>query len=201
MSRSSSVQIAGTVDRRGGEPSRPARRAQQHLGRAILAIAGVSLGVACGGYALGLRANLTTSIPTGLYQLERGPIRHGTIVLVCLPAPISAFAHARGFIPRGSCSDGNAPIGKTVAAVQGDTVDVSPIGIAVNGRALLRSHALTFDSSNRPLHPFPSGRHFVRNGTVWLVSSTSSRSFDSRYFGPVDINSVVARIRPLLTFY
>ncbi|MGH7616121.1 MAG: S26 family signal peptidase [Gemmatimonadaceae bacterium] len=120
------------------------------------------------------------------------------MVMVCLPSLASAFARSRGFIPPGSCHDGSAPIGKTVAAVAGDTVDVTPVGIAVNGGLLPNSRALTIDSEHRPLRAFPFGRFLVGNTQVWLVSSYSARSFDSRYFGPVPLNSIITGIRPLL---
>ena len=44
------------------------------------------------------------------------------------------------------------------------------------------------------------GKYVVESGTVWVASSLSPRSFDSRYFGPVQMNQVRERVRPLLTF-
>lgn len=181
------------VSRKGG--GRPLTR---RIGRGTIAIAIALLGVATVAYIAGVRMNLSGSIPPGLYQIAGGPVARGAIVLVCLPPPTAAFARVRGYVPSGSCADGSAPIGKTVAASHGDTVDVAPNGIAVNGHGLLNSRPLGVDSQNRPLRPFAPGRYVVGQDEVWLVSSYSARSFDSRYFGPVKIARIVARVRPFL---
>ncbi|MGH7619766.1 MAG: conjugative transfer signal peptidase TraF [Gemmatimonadaceae bacterium] len=172
--------------------------ALRRVGGTSLLVALVLLGVTLLAYGLGIRLNLSASIPPGLYRIAAGSIGTGTVVMVCLPSHISAFARSRGFVPNGSCADGSAPIGKTVAATAGDVVDVSTMGIVVNGRALRNSRPLMFDSEHRPLVPFTPGHYVVRRNDVWLVSTYSSHSFDSRYFGPVHTSSIVARVRPLL---
>jgi type IV secretory pathway protease TraF len=53
-------------------------------------------------------------------------------------------------------------------------------------------------SENWALQPFADGRYIVGSGEIWLVSSYSPRSFDSRYFGPVKVGRVVATVRPVL---
>ncbi|HTE45042.1 MAG TPA: conjugative transfer signal peptidase TraF, partial [Gemmatimonadaceae bacterium] len=164
----------------------------------MFAVVLASIGAVATSFAAGLRINLTGSIPPGVYQITHSPVVCGAIVLMCLPEPVAAFAKARGFIPRGSCTDGSAPIGKTVAAVAGDTIDVISSGIAVNGRALPNSRPLVRDSDNRPLPSLARGRYVAGTGTVWLVSSYSTRSFDSRYFGAVPVDHIIARIRPIL---
>ncbi|MGH7620387.1 MAG: conjugative transfer signal peptidase TraF [Gemmatimonadaceae bacterium] len=174
------------------------RRTLASTGRVIISAAAVALGATVVSYFVGLRLNLTGSIPPGVYVVTHESIARGTIVMACLPSSASAFARSRGFVPTGSCYDGSAPIGKTVAAVAGDTVDVTPAGIAVNGRLLPNSRALAVDSEQRPLRAFPFGRFLVWSAQVWLVSSYSARSFDSRYFGPVALNSIITGIRPLL---
>ncbi|MGH7615765.1 MAG: conjugative transfer signal peptidase TraF [Gemmatimonadaceae bacterium] len=167
------------------------------VGRVIVCGAAVALGATIVSYIVGLRLNLTGSIPPGVYVVTQEPIARRTIVMACLPSMASAFARSRGFVPSGYCHDGSAPIGKTVAAIAGDTVDVTPVGIAVNGRLLPNSRALTVDSEDRPLRAFPFGRFLVGSDQVWLVSSYSSRSFDSRYFGPVPIDGIITSIRPV----
>src|SRR6185437_15444491 len=151
------------------------------------------------GYALGIRINLSGSIPPGIYRIVNAPVTRGAVVLVCLPPQTSAFARSRGFVPPGSCADGAAPIGKTIAALDGDTVDVGLTGVSVNGRRLPNSMPLRADSRGRPLNSYPAGRYFVGADDVWIVSSYSPASFDSRYFGPLDIHAITAHVHPLLT--
>ena len=61
--------------------------------------------------------------------------------------------------------------------------------MAVNGRLLPNTAPLVTDTAGRPLSHWPFGRYVVAPGTVWVASSYSSRSFDSRYFGPVEASS------------
>src|SRR6266487_7002691 len=97
-------------------------------------------------------SDLTSSLPVGLYVISPSlPVR-GALVLVCLPAKVGAFAHARGYVPRGEeCPNGVAPIGKPVAAIAGDTVAVTPAGLVVNGVAVPNSQPLATDRKGRPL--------------------------------------------------
>jgi conjugative transfer signal peptidase TraF len=99
----------------------------------------------------------------------------------------------------GTCPDGYAALLKPVVAWPGDTVTTSPAGIAVNGTPVPNSAPLTRDSLGRELHPFPYGTYQVLSEQIWVVSSYSSKSFDSRYFGPVPLKTVREWVRPLIT--
>lgn len=157
----------------------------------------LALGLAA--YQLGFRFNLSPSIAPGVYRVTDGPIQRGVTIIVCLPRALSALAREREYISAGSCADGNAPIGKRVAATAGDTVDVSSAGIAVNGRLMPNTQPLASDRDGRTLPRIAHGRYRVPVGEVWLLSTFSPRSFDSRYFGPVPLTHVVNRVRPVLT--
>jgi conjugative transfer signal peptidase TraF len=152
------------------------------------------------GWLAGLRLNLTASLPVGLYVTSPSPPVRGALVLVCLPAEVASFAHARGYVPRGEeCPNGVAPIGKPVAAIAGDTVAVTPAGVLVNGVAVPNSRALATDGKGRPLARVRVTRCVVEAGTIWIVSSYSRFSFDSRYFGPIEVRQVRATLQPLWT--
>jgi conjugative transfer signal peptidase TraF len=152
------------------------------------------------GWLSGLRLNLSSSLPAGLYVTSASlPVR-GALVLTCLPGAVAAFARARGYVPRGEeCPNGVAPIGKPVAAIAGDTVAVTPAGLVVNGVAVPNSRALATDRQGRPLARVRVARYVVESGTIWIVSSYSRFSFDSRYFGPIEVRQVRATLQPLWT--
>ncbi len=151
-------------------------------------------------WLLGLRLNLTGSLPVGLYMEERGAPGRGALVLVCLPPQVAAFARARGYVPRGrACPAGVVPIGKRVLAVAGDTVTVTPTGVLVNGAPVPNSQALSTDRKGRALPRLAVGRYLVGQDDLWVVSSYSRLSFDSRYFGAVKVSEVRARLRSLWT--
>jgi type IV secretory pathway protease TraF len=124
-------------------------------------------------WVIGLRLNVSGSIAPGLYQIEPGAPSRGSMVLACLPPPIAAFGRRRGYIPRGSCDDGNALVGKTIAAVAGDTVLARSDGLFANGRMLPNSRAMTADSRGRALVPRATGIQVVGDGEVWLLSTFS----------------------------
>jgi conjugative transfer signal peptidase TraF len=102
----------------------------------------------------------------------------------CPAEPFASLAISGGYRSSGSCQDGALPLVKPVVADSGDIVEFSAGGMAVNGRLLPNSAPLTTDSKGRPLIPWPFGRYTVAPGTVWVASSYSPKSFDSRYFGP-----------------
>ena len=176
------------------------RASGRRLGRGMIAIGMSLFVVAIVGHVIGLRLNLTSSIPPGIYRVTDGPVAKGAIVIACLPAEASAFAASRGFVPHGGCPDGRSPIGKTVAAISGDSVHVADEGIRVNGRLIPNSRPLERDSHDRSLPRLAPGHYLVPPGHVWLVSSYSPRSYDSRYFGAIPDSLLVSRVRPVLRF-
>ena len=149
--------------------------------------------------SVGLRFNLTSSLPVGLYRVthDSATIERGAIVLYCLPPPMGAFANKRGYVPRGGqCPDGLAPIGKIVAAITGDTVVVTTDGITINGMLQAHSRALASDLKGRQLPHLFARSYVVQRDYVWLLAP-SERSFDSRYLGPLLARNVLARVQPV----
>ncbi len=153
--------------------------------------------LAAGGLA-GLRLNLTGSLPVGVYLASGAAPSRDAIVLTCLPPNVAAFA--RGYVPRrGGCPGRVLPVGKPIVAIAGDTVTVTPSGLFVNGRPVPNSQPLAADRQGRPLPRLAIGRYVVRPGALWIVSSYSRFSFDSRYFGGIEVRQVRARVRRLWT--
>ena len=150
-------------------------------------------------YALGVRLNISKSIPTGLYrQRPAAPeeIHQGVTVLACLPERVTDFGLARGYLPRGACPGGGMPVGKRILAVAGDTVVVTDLEIVVNHRAIPGTRPLRADTRHRPLPRLQPGLYVVRNGEAWLGSEAPT-GFDSRYYGPVPTRGIYATIQRL----
>jgi conjugative transfer signal peptidase TraF len=144
--------------------------------------------------------NLTGSLPVGVYLVSGAAPRRDAIVLTCLPANVAAFARERGYVPRGGgCPGSVLPVGKPMVAIAGDTVTVTPSGLFVNGRPVPNSQPLAVDRLGRPLPRLALGRYVVGPGALWVVSSYSRVSFDSRYFGAVDTRQIRASVRQLWT--
>src|SRR5262249_12412722 len=96
------------------------------------------------------------------------------------------------------CPGDVQPILKRVEAIPGDTVALSPDGVTVNGRRLPGGATAAVDSRGRALPHAPWGATVVARDEVWLLTTDVPRSWDSRYFGPVPLDSVRVA-RPLLT--
>jgi conjugative transfer signal peptidase TraF len=137
----------------------------------------------------GYRFNTTVSMPSGLYQIHPRasmPLMRGSLVIWCPPNTATfRLAKARHYIGQGSCPGNFQPLLKPVAAISGDTVELSSRGIQVNGHLLPRSQPLAVDTAGRQVNTYFHGVYTVKPGEIWLISSHSAHSFDSRYFGPV----------------
>ncbi|MCL6655154.1 conjugal transfer protein TraF [Agrobacterium rubi] len=150
-------------------------------------------------YVGSFRLNLTPSEPLGLWRIValQRPVEVGDLVFIC-PPPTASFEEARrrGYVRRGLCFGGFAPLIKTVAALPGQHVEISA-NVTVDGVPLASSIVRASDGEGRPIAPFKTG--IVPPKNLFLHSSFAS-SYDSRYFGPVPDTGLLGLARPVLTF-
>ena len=147
----------------------------------------------------GFRLNLTPSEPLGLWRIValQRPVKTGDLVFICPPATAPfEEARRRGYVRRGLCPGGFAPLIKTVAALPGQHIEIGP-DVAVDGKPIPSSIVRTSDGEGRPITPFKTG--IVPPKNMFLHSSFAS-SYDSRYFGPVFDTGLLGLARPVLTF-
>jgi len=151
-------------------------------------------------WQLGLRVNLTSSLPVGLYRLEGEPLHRGQIVVFCLDDP--EFVHLsreRGYLAAGSCPSGLRPLLKVINGLPGDSVQQCGDMIMVNNHVLAHTKILGRDSQGRTMprsHLLPG---VIPVGKALLLSQHHDGSFDSRYFGLVPIVSL-RPVEPVITF-
>ncbi|WP_081353940.1 conjugative transfer signal peptidase TraF [Nitrosospira multiformis] len=174
------------------------------MGRVSQTAAVAGLGLLVLGFmfhAAGLRVNVTRSIPIGLYHVTDARVEKGEYVIFCPPeSTLFDEARSRGYIGAGFCPGGYGYMMKRVWAVAGDRVTWGEEGIAVNGKLLPASAPREADSAGRvmPRHMFSD--YPLKESELLLMSDVSWASFDSRYFGPVDVGQVRGVIRPVITF-
>ncbi|MGV2129460.1 conjugative transfer signal peptidase TraF [Agrobacterium vitis] len=165
----------------------------------LACVCGMIAGLAAIAYFGGFRLNLTPSEPLGLWRIMalQRPVEVGDLVFIC-PPPTASFEEARrrGYVRRGLCPCGFAPLIKTVAALHGQHVKIGE-NVTVDGRPLASSIVRASDGEGRPITPFKTGIVPLRN--LFLHSSFAS-SYDSRYFGPVPETGLLGLARPVLTF-
>ena len=145
---------------------------------------------------LGLRFNLSASMPAGLYRLQEGSPGRGELAQFVFPrdCPFGVLARERGYLGR---PESPYPLLKRVAALCGDQVTVGAEGVRVNGVLQPDSRILESDSNGRPT------RSVLRSGPVpkgfALLLAPSAKSFDGRYFGLVPVDRL-KRVTPVFTF-
>ena len=172
-------------------------RLRQTRGAGLIAIGvGISAFAVCG--LIGLRINSSPSLAIGLYLATSA--NRANLVEFCPAEPFAGLAIERGYRDAGVCRDGAAPLLKPVVAKSGDLVNDSARGISVNGNLLPNTAPVPVDTRGRALTPWPFGTYVVQPGTVWVASSFHPRSFDSRYFGPVQVSAIRDHVRALLTW-
>ncbi|WP_059040485.1 S26 family signal peptidase, partial [Paenibacillus rubinfantis] len=144
------------------------------------------------------RLNTTDSAPTGVWRIapvDPAQIARGSLVSVC-PPPLGIVVamRERGYLHPGDCPDTNTtPLLKPVVAVAGDTVTVAPgAPLIVNGKAVPDS------APEAGMPAWTPGTYTVQPGELWVISSYSAGSFDSRYFGPVAVKNLRGRAAPVL---
>ncbi|WP_027168842.1 S26 family signal peptidase [Mesorhizobium sp. WSM3224] len=135
--------------------------------------------------------NVSASVPIGLYRIAPGrKIDVGDIAVVMPPEPLSGFLAERTYLPRG------VPLLKHVLAIGGQTV--CRRGATIIAHRKIYGTALDHDSKGRPL-PVWWGCRVLADGEAFLMNWDAADSFDSRYFGPLPISSIVGRAVPIWT--
>jgi conjugative transfer signal peptidase TraF len=147
---------------------------------------------------LGLRLNLTSSYPVGIWRIEHRTPKKGDFVLFDFPSlnPLENFAYERGYLRFGS--DRYMPLLKRLAAVPGDSVQVDE-GVQINGEPWTNGKILKVDSKGRPIECIAQSEK-VKPGMCWVLSDYNPRSFDSRYFGPIPLRNIQAIAFPVFVW-
>jgi conjugative transfer signal peptidase TraF len=144
--------------------------------------------------AAGIRINHTPSLPMGIWRIEplQGPLQRGQIVSFCPPdTAVMRKARDRGYVSRGRCPGGYEPMLKTLIAIAGDQVTVAEHGVTVNGKLAANSGRMALDAGGNASPAIPGGAYNTEPGQVWMLSAHHTRSFDSRYFGPVPMENIL----------
>ena len=149
----------------------------------------------------GIRINHTPSLAPILWRVSphRGPFQRGNVVSFCPPDNgIIRQARARGYLGPGRCPSGTEPLLKRIEALGGDRVSLDDAGVAVNGILVAGTRALRTDGRRQPIAQVGPGTWLIDAGAFWAGSTAHPQSFDSRYFGPVPLSSIIGVAVPLL---
>jgi conjugative transfer signal peptidase TraF len=143
--------------------------------------------VCCTAHLVGVNTS-PSAAPVGFYWRSAPHPERGQLVEVCLPPNVARFGVERGYINHSwRCPDWSEPVGKIIAGMPGDEVDIEPATV------------LKTDTLGRPINHVAFGQHKVEPGQVWL-SGLARNSWDSRYWGEVPIANVIANLTPIWTW-
>lgn len=127
----------------------------------------------------------TNSLPQGVYLRKDGGFVKEEYALTCLTQPIVEYGLERQYLRKGNCKTGIIPVGKVIKAVPGDTFSVINNVLKANGETFLIAQK---DSAGRSLKRFyADGVYVLKQGEYLLLSDYVADSWDSRYWGPVNV--------------
>ena len=145
----------------------------------VLLLTLLVLGIKSLGYHL--IYSTTPSVPQGLYLVV--PAKHlqvNDMVEFVPPLPILSLMQTRHWLPK------NHTMLKQVAALAGDHVCIKDNWLLINGKQAVEIGEAT------PL-PKLTFCDRIAPGRLLLLGTGSSRSFDSRYFGPIPVERIIGK--------
>ncbi|MCD4514301.1 S26 family signal peptidase [Brucella pseudogrignonensis] len=135
--------------------------------------------------------NASASVPVGLYRIVPADQLDVTDLAVVMPPDdLAVFLDERRYLPRG------LPLFKRVLALSGTIV--CRAGAEITAYGMTYGQARERDGQGRPL-PVWHGCRTLRAGEAFFMNWEAPDSFDSRYFGPLPLSTVVGRAIPLWT--
>ncbi|MHA7776011.1 S26 family signal peptidase [Roseibium sp. M-1] len=135
--------------------------------------------------------NASASVPVGLYFAQSvGRLEVGNLVAVTPPKELTDFLAQREYLPRG------VPLIKHVLALPGTAVCRKGATIFVDGKPF--GQARERDRLGRSL-PRWRGCGLLAEGEIFLMNPDAPDSFDGRYFGPLPVTAITAKLTPVWT--
>jgi len=153
----------------------------------------ISTAVVC--HSLDFRLNITASAPIGLWRVyEVATYQKGDFVEACPPdLSIIKVMVDKGYLATGNCPTNVITLLKPIAVGKGDIVTIRKgLPVSINGRFLPNTRSMP------TIQAWPDGTYRTKENEIWLFSTYSSGSFDSRYFGPVDVSNIRGKAVPVL---
>ncbi|WP_139454153.1 signal peptidase I [Campylobacter armoricus] len=132
-------------------------------------------------YFGGFHFNYTRSMPLGLYkEINSSTLNKNDIVLLKIPQKKEILL-------------------KKIVAVSGDFVEVNKQGVFINKTLMPNSKIFSFDSKGNPLK-FKPFKHRLKKNELFVMGE-NIKSYDSRYFGVIDIlQNKVKKVKLIILF-
>ena len=144
--------------------------------------------------------NTSSSMPVGIYYRTTKPISNiqvGDVVLLDNKKMLKQPFFKQGLDNEYFTLEEN--LLKKVVAVHNDILSINIGGLVVNGKLQSNSEITIQDSFNDILFWRIIKSYKIKENEL-VVLGTSLKSFDSRYFGPIQKFCVSSIVKPLITF-
>ena len=155
----------------------------------------------CGVVGKFICINTTKSEPLGVYVKYATNVYHvGDLVLLCV-ADIKYIQVMKKLglpLVYDECVDNTPFLLKQIVAMKHDIVDINTNGVAINGIYYKNSQPLLIYNNVELLPQIHT--HFKLKPNQFIALGATPHSYDSRYFGVVDINHIKYKVTPLITF-
>jgi len=150
---------------------------------------------------VGIKVNMSASIPKGIYIKSRKTMEKGDFVIFCPPNNgIFEMALERHYLPRGYCSIGSAFLFKQIAGEEGDEITSNRQGVIVNKVRLPLSKPFTQDALGMKLPHFIAENYKLKKTELLLMSVQNPLSFDARYFGLINKSKIISVVKPIFVW-
>ena len=135
-----------------------------------------------------LYLNTTASEPLGVYVIEKSEIKKGDMVVFKVPPNAEDIIYGRNLLKKPGL------MLKEVYALPGENYTITDKYIYVNGCRV--GKVSEKDSKELPL-PKLRGNFTVKKGYFLALATYRETSLDSRYFGEVSQELIVAKVTPI----
>ena len=134
--------------------------------------------------------NSSASAPIGFYWIDQVSVSRGDTVLIRLPKHVRELVESRQYLPP------SVPLIKRVMGIEGDKICLRGQEILINNVTI--AVAQNEDDQGQKL-PIWSGCTILAPDYFFLLQN-HPKSFDGRYFGPIDRTLIIGRARKLQFF-
>ncbi len=145
--------------------------------------------------------NNTSSYPIGIYRvLEKKMYEKGDMVSFCAPLnetvkKLVSFGFASG---NSTCKNNTPVLLKKLVALHGDVITIKDKFVFVNNNLQKNSNIYFVGSSGNVLEKQNS--QVIESGNFWAMSDYNKKSYDSRYYGQVELSNIIGSAEPIITW-
>jgi len=168
----------------------------------ILSIGILTIVVALGCllYSVGLRFNLTASLPLGIWKIDTSfsQIEKGDYVWFKPTKKIADFGIERGYLEKNPrCENNSIPLLKIVYGLPGDAYSFHNDSLRINNHPIKDVKRRKKDTQGRLMPIISNG--IVRENHLFVLT-LHPHSYDSRYYGTIPLENIEGTAKQIMTW-